>query len=228
MYRKRLKPDIDLKDFILFFIENKNKMLLITILVMLLGLFYNIFILKPVYEYTAFIKIPNEISVKSTVNSVSDLKKDIGKYEGLREIVYSRRNKTLKIILQHKNYEKLNILGNLYVENALSQINNILHRENKYEDRLKHIENELNDIRLLIDNGNPDTEVILEHLRSVETNTLTYSKAELLNKDGVFCIEMESKLSRNMIITFFIGILCSIAFVFGKYLKQIILLNGKG
>lgn len=169
---------------------------------MLLGLFYNIFILKPVYEYTAFIKIPNEISVKSTVNSVSDLKKDIGKYEGLREIVYSRRNKTLKIILQHKNYEKLNILGNLYVENALSQINNILHRENKYEDRLKHIENELNDIRLLIDNGNTDTEVILEHLRSIETNTLTYPKAELLNKDGVFCIEMESKLSRNMIITF--------------------------
>ena len=219
----RIFEEIDFIIFLKYFQIKKLKICFILLIVMLFGLIYNLFFIRPLYEYVTIIKIPESVNLNIINNCIYNLKSDVGQFEGLKEVNFIVKDKTLKIVFQGQDYKKLNNLGNIYDEKALLQINSAIQKEFLDIDELEDIKYELQNISAIGDLNNENLQILTETINKLET-CINPPQAEILNKNKEHSYQVESKFIRNMIITFFIGVLLSIVLITSEYLYYNILL----
>lgn len=188
---------------------------------------YSYVIAKPVYQYSAMIRMPAHVSGMQLNTCVEVLKNSIGSGNSLSQI--SLVNGTFMIRLTYSGNSPSVIKEDCEksIPVFVDKIGTILKEEESRKfsyDIARSIKNDISKIRekVVLDNAsqaNVDNQLqaILERVNSIEKNYLS-PKVEVIKPESVSNVPVSPNKKKNIIVAMVLGVFVSCSFVIGRFL----------
>ena len=236
---KNIKTDNDEIDLVDFFSELKRQWKLIvgtTVVFAAAAAIYSFAIAKPVYEYTAFIRFPNNVSGEQIYGFMETIKDDIKPEEQLKDKVNKivsatvpRNTRLIRVTFEGESIEKVKEIGSQYMSSALNDINGVIvaQERQKYAKEVvkliqqdtEYISSKMHENSLTATDADGRLKFLVDKVQEKEKNQL-FINAEFAKNVNVPEKPVRPKKAKNVVIATVFGLFMSSFYVLGKCLLR--------
>lgn len=224
--------EIDLNEYYRKLKNNYKLIVKITVGFVVLGIIYIFIMAKPIYQYTAMIRLPRDVTYSQANHFVSIIQDDIkpddeleDKYNKITDAILLKDSSVIKVTFEGESKEKVKNLGDSYILKTVNNINRIIVEEEdkKFtQEILWMINNDVGYIAGKLHESDFSTADAVERINYLydkiaekEKNKL-FLRAELA-KDAYIPIEpIRPKKKLIIIASFIFGIISSSLYVISK------------
>lgn len=184
---------------------------------------YSFMVLKPVYGYSALLRVPNyNVTLQNTC--VEMLKGDIGQC-GLSGVGLTKGSAVIRLSFSGTNPEKLTTDAKAYLPKAVEKVQRIVDEGDMTRianERLNIMQTDINDIRLRMSNERSGVEIVnrldtlLKRLDEKEANKASL-KVELSAPEKASNVPIAPNKKKNIGLAFVAGLFLSCGWVIARY-----------
>lgn len=128
--------EIDLNEYYRKLKNNYKLIVKITVGFVVLGIIYIFIMAKPIYQYTAMIRLPRDVTYSQANDFVSIIQDDIkpddeleDKYNKITDAILLKDSSVIKVTFEGESKEKVKNLGDSYILKTVNNINRIIVEE---------------------------------------------------------------------------------------------------
>ena len=206
----------------------------VTIAFVLVAAIYSFMIAKPVYEYVAFIRLPQGGSWNQANNFAEVMKSDVKPDKELKDpknklvkVELLKNTDVIKVVCEGQSEEKARSVGDEYIKRAINRINKVIVEQEKQKFSQEVITLITGNIDYIVRNlhqsTNSDVEVKLNHLieqiETKEKNKL-FIPADVAKEAEVAKNPIRPRKVQNIAIALVVGVFLSCGYVTTRYLLK--------
>ena len=128
--------EIDLNEYYYKLKANYKFIVKCTFCTMILAIIYIFIIAKPIYEYTAMIRLPKDVNLNQVNGFVSIIRDDIkpdeeldDKYNKITDAILIKDSSVIKVTFEGESAEKVRNIGDKYISKTINYINKVIVEE---------------------------------------------------------------------------------------------------
>lgn len=195
---------------------------------------YSFAIAKPVYEYTAFIRFPNNVSGEQIYSFMETIKDDIKPEDQLKDKVNKivsatvpRNTRLIRITFEGESVEKVKEIGSQYMSSALNDINGVIVAQAKQrfakeivmliQQDTEYISSKMHENSLTAADADGRLKFLVDKVQEKEKNQL-FINAEFAKDVNVPEKPVRPKKAKNIVIATVLGLFMSSLYVLAKCL----------
>lgn len=221
------KDEVDLRELYAELKKNVRLISLITLLFILSAIIYNFIILKPIYQYSMFLRLPDNVIVSQINTYVEILKNDIKPGGILIDVRRLQESSLLVCTFEAGSVDEVLKESNAVLPGMAEKINKIIYetdRQRFHNEVVKDIQEDIAMIRDKVIDTNSNFDEINKRLKYI-TNKLElteenyiFPKVEIIKGRDISHTPIQPNKKKNIGISFLLGILLSCSYVIGRYL----------
>lgn len=221
------KDEVDLRELYAELKKNIRLISVVTIIFILGTIVYNFIILKPIYQYNMFLRIPDNVSV-SQINTYAEiLKNNIKPGGGLIDVRRLQDSSLIVCTFEAGSVDEILKESNAVLPEMVEKINKIIYETDKqrfYNEVVKDVQEDIARVRNLaigntsnFDEINNRLKYIANKLEIAEENYI-FPKVEIIQSRDIPQTPIQPNKKRNIGVSVLLGILLSCSYVIGRYL----------
>lgn len=221
------QDEVDLRELYAELKINARLISGVTIIFVLFAIIYNFIVVQPVYQYNAFLRIPDNVSVTQINTCAEVLKNNISIEKGLVDVRRLQESFLLVCTFEDSSVEGVLNASNVVMPVIAEKANKIIYegeRQRFYNEVAKYIQEDIAMIRrttnsdhYTVDEVNGKFQYITNRLEKMEKDYI-FPETEIIQSRNIPNAPIRPNKKRTIGVSFVVGVLLSCGYVIGKYL----------